>query len=115
MVAKIYIDSYRKKINEPCLTINVIKTFAKFRLRKRSHRNINFQEITLIASPFGTNSLSSEHARNTHAYHHLMLNCKSLFSSKERIRQYYQHVPGQYNEFLVTLLAAICKRLPLDI
>ena len=50
------------------------------RLRKRSYRNINFHEITLIASPFGYNSyksvtvlptLSSEHASNTHAYHHL--------------------------------------------
>ena len=38
-----------------------------------------------------------------------------LFSSKERIRQYYQHVPGQYDEFVVTLLVAVCKRLPLDI
>ena len=27
----------------------------------------------------------------------LMLNCKLLFSSKERIIQYYQHVPGQYD------------------
>ena len=33
-----------------------------------------------------------------------MLNCKLLFSSKERIRQYYQRVPGQYDEFLLYYL-----------
>ena len=45
----------------------------------------------------------------------LILNCKLLFSSKERIRQYYQYVPGQYMMSFVTLLVAVCKRLPLDI
>ena len=33
----------------------------------------------------------------------LMLNCKLLFSSKERIRQYYKHVPRQYDEFFFLL------------
>ena len=45
----------------------------------------------------------------------IMLNCKLLFSSKERIRQYYKHVPRQYDEFFVILLVAVCKQLPLDI
>ena len=53
----------------------------------------NYKWVTVLPT------LSSEHARNTHAYHHLFL-ClivHLLFSSKERMA-YNQHVPGQYDE-----------------
>ena len=48
---------------------------------------------------------------------HMLITIFSLqlsFSSKERIT-YYQYVPRQYDELFVTLLVAVCKRLPLDI
>ena len=96
-----------------------------------NYRNIDFHYITLtmvyvLKPPFGyinykrvtvLPTLSSEHDRNTHAYHQLYL-CyivQLLFSSIERIRHIICMCLGNMMSFFVTLLVAVCKRPPLSI